>query len=119
MYKNRYLFSKNERLPKDGWFQSCISCKYITARIIERESNNERFIIYVCSSCKKNTEDIEKQITSCIDKYFKRRLNRSRLPPLPSRLTRRRSQYSSVANPVHKFETVSDLFENETDLHGV
>jgi len=72
-----YIYFYDDKMPKDGWMQSCFSCSIFTARtLIFREEADTSYIVYICNHCKKKLINSDKNINfkkKCIkfiNKYF-------------------------------------------------
>lgn len=46
---------KNDNLPPEGWFKICSKCKDITSKYIIYNYYSNKYKIYICNDCKKNT----------------------------------------------------------------
>jgi len=75
--KDLYIYFENDRMPKEGWMQSCFSCSIFTERtLIFREEEERTYIVYICNHCKKTLLNKDKNIKfkerciKFIDKYF-------------------------------------------------
>jgi len=66
-----YIYYENEKMPIDGWMQSCFKCDLFTARtLIYREEIDRNYIVYICNSCKKRLTNKKENIE------FRRRCNK-------------------------------------------
>ena len=75
--KKSYIYFENDRMPKEGWMQSCFSCSIFTAKtLIFREEEERTYVVYICNHCKKTLVNKDKNIKfkerciKFIDKYF-------------------------------------------------
>lgn len=63
--KHIYIF-KDTHLPERGWLQGCYVCSQITSRnitfkSIELEKKTNKFIVYLCPSCRCDLEKDDEQ----------------------------------------------------------
>ena len=72
--------SRTSVLPDDGWFQSCLHCHQVTARLhyyktVEHYNSIIEYVVYLCPECQKRMTDetfkeklyqqCEKRIKAC------------------------------------------------------
>lgn len=72
-----YIYFYDDKMPKEGWMQSCFSCSIFTARtLIFREEADTSYIVYICNHCKKKlinnskNSKFEERCIKFINKYF-------------------------------------------------
>ena len=72
-----YIYFDNDKMPKEGWMQSCFSCSTFTAKtLIFREEEARTYIVYICNHCKRTLINKDKNIKfkgrciKFINKYF-------------------------------------------------
>lgn len=70
-----YIYYESDKMPENGWMQSCFRCDSFTAAtLIYREEYDRDYIVYICNSCKKrltNSEENNKFRRRC-DKFIKK-----------------------------------------------
>ena len=54
--------SRTSVLPDDGWFQSCLYCHQVTARLhyyktVEHYNSIIEYVVYLCPECQKRITD--------------------------------------------------------------
>ena len=76
--KNLYIYYEHEKMPENGWMQSCFKCELFTAKtLIYREEENKTYIVYVCNNCKKTLTNRENnfRFRRRCEKFIKRYLD--------------------------------------------
>lgn len=77
-YKRVYIYRELEKMPTDGWLQSCFICYCITSliqtyKIIEKKKYIMEFNVYICPHCNvkiKNDEKVKKKYENRCDLYI-------------------------------------------------
>jgi hypothetical protein len=75
--KELYIYYENEKMPKNGWMQSCFKCELFTAKtLIYREEVGRIYFVYICNNCKKTLTIQENNLKfrKRCDKFIKRYL---------------------------------------------
>ena len=75
--KEIYIYYESEKMPDNGWMQSCFKCELFTAKtLIYREQEDRTYIVYVCNNCKKTLTKRENNVKfrERCDKFIKKYL---------------------------------------------
>ena len=73
--KEIYIYYESEKMPYNGWMQSCFKCELFTAKtLIYREQEDRTYIVYVCNNCKKTLTKRENNLKfrERCDKFIKK-----------------------------------------------